>query len=87
MDDKVWTFIITTLNLAAVLVCCWNVLSPSGLRWVRGECVQIVMRYAHFQCTGLVCHPDGLWRSGCPSGIILLTLTLKVEGQIMLLES
>ena len=88
MDDKVQTFIITTLNLAALLTFCWNVLFPlSGLRWVRGECGQLVMRYVHFQCTGLVCRPDGLWRSGCQSGIILPTLTLKVDGQIMLVVS
>jgi hypothetical protein len=88
MDDKVRTFIITTLNLVVVLTFCWNVLSPSsGLRCVRGECGQLVMRCAHFQCIGLVCHPDRLRRSGCPSGIVLPTPTVKVGGQIMLLES
>ena len=47
LDDKVWTFIIAMLNLVAVLMFCCNVPSPpSGLRWLRGECGQLVVKYA-----------------------------------------
>ena len=38
-------------------------------------------------CAGPICHPDRLWRTGCPCGIVLPTLTLKMEGEIMLLQS
>ena len=67
--------------------CGSDVVLKPAVSTVRGECGQMVMRYEYFWCTGLVCRPDGLWRPGCPSGIVLPTLTLKVDGQVMLLES
>jgi hypothetical protein len=44
LDDKVWTFIVTTLNLAAVLTFCWNPLVSTvridvgkGREWSSGH--------------------------------------------------